>query len=59
MNNVTIYLELVAAYFAVASESNAAAIDAFEDSQPEVIDAAYASAGPMSYEIVSGVVTSI
>mgnify|MGYP003627088875 CR=1 FL=1 len=59
MTNVTIYLELITAYFAVSSEVNADAIEAFEMAHPEVIDAAYAAAGPMAYEIVSGTVTTI
>ena len=58
-DNVTIYLDLVAAYFAVSSKANADAIEAFEEANPEVIDAAYVAAGPLAYEIVSGTVSSI
>jgi|TARA_R100000501_G_C2605830_1_gene101638 hypothetical protein len=54
--NVNIYLELVAAYFAVSSEENANAVDSFVMAHPEVVDDAYVAAGPLAYEIVSGTV---
>ena len=59
MNNVNIYLELIAAYFAVASEDNANAVESIEMAHPEVVDAAYVAAGPLAYEIVSSTVTTI
>jgi len=55
--NITTYLALIAAAFAASTENNIDAIDEFEDAHPGIADAAYQAAGPMSYEIISGVVT--
>lgn len=59
MNNVEIYLALIAKAFNVASVENIEAVEAFEAANPEVVDDAYQAAGPMSYEVVSGVVTAL
>ncbi len=58
MENIKIYLALIAAYMANSTEANVDAVEAFEAAHPGIGDAAYQSAGPMSYEIVAGVVSA-
>jgi len=58
MNEVNEYLDLIAAYLANSTDANVDAIEAFEAAHPGIADAAYKAAGPMSYEIVSGVVSA-
>ena len=54
----TDYLKLVETAFRDATESNIAAIEAFEATNPAVIDDVLAEVGKLSYEIVSGTVSS-
>lgn len=55
-NTVTEYMDLVAAALASPTDAHIDAVEAFEAAHPEVIDAAYQQAGPMTYDPVAGVV---
>jgi hypothetical protein len=60
INNAVIeaYLALVAAYLANSTDANVDAVEAFENENPGVADAAYKAGGPYTYDPVAGVVYS-
>jgi len=58
-NNINIYLKLIAAVMANTSEANIDAVEAFEAANPDVVDATFQAAGPLSYEVVSGTVSAL
>ena len=55
---ITEYLDLVAAYLADSTDANVDAVEAFEEANPGVADAAYQAGGPYEYDPVAGIVYS-
>ena len=56
---VTEYLRRVEAVMNAMTEANIEAVESFEADHPEVVDMAYASAGPLEYDIATGTVHAV
>lgn len=59
MDNVEIYIGLIATAFANGTNENIDAIEAFEDAHPGIGDEAYVAGGPYEYDITNGIVYSV